>query len=335
MRTRKEIRDNLRDTTGEIQIDSLINDYINISLQEVNDPGWAFEKIGKRGYKHNWSFLRRKTTFSTVTSTEFYQLPRDLDKINHIRQTTSPVKLKFVSEELFYRFIPDPTATGNPLWYRLWEEEGLATRLSTDDTVKVVSDSTSDSSSFTVSIVGYDSNDIKTSEVLTLNGTSSVAGTITWKAGRPIRVSKSGTTTGTITISEVTSGDTILLLGKEERSPRFKIIGLYPIPSSGITITLEYYTRLRRLQNDADVPDMDEKWIWVVRLGVLTKIYQFQEPDATRTLAMQSQFERAVRSMVTADLENPDNIEHLTRHLFQRHRAGIIELADGQFGAIF
>ncbi len=243
--------------------------------------------------------------------------------------------MNFVTEDLFYRFIPDPTATGNPRFYRIWEEEGVSTRLSTDDTLKVVSDSASDGSAFTVSIVGYDSDDIKTSEVLTLDGISETSGSVTWNSGRPLRISKSGTTTGTISVKEVTAGTTILKLGKEERSPRFKIIGLYPIPSSVITITLEYYTRLRRLQNDSDVPDLDEKWIWIVRLGALTKIYQFQEPDAQRALTTQIQYARAVKSMVMADKENPDNIEHFTRHLFQRHRAGIIELSDNQFSAIF
>ena len=144
--TRGEIRGYIEKITREENIDSQINDYINQTIMEVNDPAWAFEQIATmRGYHYLWSFNRRKHTFSTVASTENYQLPRDLVEIGLIRQTSSPQKLRFMPDEIFYAYIPNPTATGNPKWYRMWEEEGVSTRLSTDDKIKVVSSSTSDS----------------------------------------------------------------------------------------------------------------------------------------------------------------------------------------------
>lgn len=334
MRTLAEIRANIADTARESQINSLIDSFINMTLQELNDPAWAFESVAVfRGYNHLWTFNKRKHTFATVASTEFYQLPRDLDKISLIRQTTSPTKLLYVPDEIFYRYIPNPTATGNPLYYRLWEEEGVSTRLATDDTLQVVSSSTADNSSFTVSVVGYDTNGIVQSESFTLNGTTAVNGTKTFDAGRPLRVSKSANTTGNITLKEKTSGTTLVILGPEERSPRFKVVGLYPIPSAAITVSLEYYTRIRQLVNAQDVPDIDEKWIWVVRLGALAKVYQYQNKAADYILTQQNLYAAGVRSMVKADMLMPDYIPVLRNH--NDFKQGLVELADNTYAFTF
>ena len=328
MRTLSEIRTNLRNTTRETQINDTIDEFINLTLQEINNPSWATD-----GYDHSWSFNRRKDTITTVTDTEFYVLPRDLDKISIIRQTESPTKLKFLTDDVFYKRVPYPTATGNPLYYRIWEEEGVAVRLSTADTLSVVSSSTADGSSISIAIVGYDSNDIKRSETINLNGTTAANGTITFSASRPLRISKSANTTGTITIKEKTAGTTLLTIGEYERSPRFKVIGFYPLPSSAISIYLEYFTRIRRVEHDAEVPDIDEKWIWVVRLGALAKIrdYQNKPNDAAVAYGM---YKAGVQSMVKSDLMIPDNLPTLKRNYFLG-RAGIVELSDDNYSAWF
>jgi len=257
MPSRKEIRDNVLNTTRQdnAQIGSLVNEYINLTLREINDPGWAF----KGEFNHLWNFLRAKTTFSTVASTTDYVMKREIDRIALIRQTNTPIKLEQITDELFFKYVPNPTATGNPRYYRIWESEGIATRLSSAEKINVVSSSTSDAGSaeLSVSIVGYSSG-ILTSETYQLNGTTSVSGTTTWDA-REIYVSKQKQTTGTITVSGNTSSTSLLTLGKEERAPKFKVLSLYPIPSSAITMYVEFYKRIRELTNDSDVPEIDEK----------------------------------------------------------------------------
>jgi len=314
LRTLSEIRSHISEVTRETQINSLIDEFINTTLSEINDPAWAFEQVQMmRGYNHLWSFNRRKNTFDTVATTETYQLPRDLDKIGLIRQTTSPTKIRYIPDEIFYRFVPYPTATGNPLYYRLWEEEGVSTVLAEADTIDFVSSSASDTSAFKVSIVGYNSAGYLQSEELSLNGLTEVTGALTYAAGKPLRISKSAKTTGYITFHEHSASATILVLGAEERSPRFKVIGLYPIPSSAITIYLEYFTRIRQLVNDTDVPDIDEKWIWVVKLGALAKTYQYQNKSIEYT-SVQALYGAGVRSMVKSDLLEPDYIPVLRSH---------------------
>ena len=308
--SRKELKDNVLDTTRQSasQIGSLVNEFINITLHEINDPAWAF---GNKDFAHKWNFLRRKTTFSTVADTSDYVLPRDVDKIALLRQTDSPTKLAQVRDEEFFELIPDPTQTGNPRWYRLWETEGVSTRLSTADTIDVVSSSASDAgdSALAVSVSGYDSNGIWRTETFQLNGTTAVTGSISF-AAREIIVQKQKDTTGTITVTENSGGTTLAVIGPDERAPKFKIATLYPIPSSAITIYLEYYTYIPELNNDSDVPLVPEKYHYAIRLGTLAKVYQYLNKEIDFA-TMQGLFSRAVKSMVAGDIAEPDIIEHL------------------------
>lgn len=334
MKTLKEIRDRVKTDTRETQLaDAMVNDYINLTMQEINDPAWAFEQVQMlKGYNHLWTFNRRKYTLTVASTTEFYQLPRDLDKIDLIRQTSSPTKLRHLPDEVFYYYQPNPTATGNPQFYRLWEEEGVEVRLSTDDMLEILS-STTDTA--TVRIVGYDTDGLLRTESLTLNGTTAVAGTITYDAGKPLRVSKSANTTGVITIREKTADTVLVKLAPTETVARFKIIGFYPIPSSTLSIYIEYYTRIRKLEGDDDVPDIDEKWLWVVRLGAMAKVYQYQ-PKETLFTSTQAMYASGVRSMVKSDMQNIDYIPVLRSNLLTQP-AGRVKLSDsvasGNYGA--
>jgi hypothetical protein len=47
----------------------------------------------------------------------FYTLPTDLDRIIDIRQQISSVKLMPVDARSFDRLLPNPTSTGNPIYY--------------------------------------------------------------------------------------------------------------------------------------------------------------------------------------------------------------------------
>lgn len=307
--SRKEIRDHILTATrqADSQIGTFINNAINQTISEINDPAWASPRGGQN---HLWSFLRRKTTFSTTSSTTDYVLPRDVDRIALVRQTTSPSKIYQIADEQFFKLVPNPTDTGNPLFYRLWEVEGVATRLAVADTIDVVSSSTSDAGSaeLALSVWGYVGG-IFQNETYTLNGTTTVSGSKTFQA-REIYVSKQKDTTGTITVTENSGGTTLVTLGPSERNPRFRVISLYPIPSSALTIYLEYYTRMNHLTADSDTPPFDRKWHYVVVLGTLSKVYQYlnKENDFATTFTV---YKNAVWSMVSADSVNYDLVEYL------------------------
>ena len=315
--TREEISDNVILTAkqDETQVESLVNDLINLTLHEINNPGWAFPR---ENFNHLWSWLRRKTSFSTTTDVSDYVLERDIDKVAIVRQTNTPIKLTQVSDELFFELIPNPTATGSPRIYRLWAIDGVSTKLSSASTLRAVSSSSSDGSSFSVTLSGYVSGRL-TTEVLTLNGSTQVSGSVSFDV-REIFASKSGKTTGNITIS-TSGGTTLVILGSEEASPRFRVMTLYPTPSSSVTIYVEYYKRIKELVNDSDVAEFDQQFHYIIRLGALSKLYQYLG-KTNDYLATHELYKQGVRAMVAADRTNPDYIEYMRRH----HREYVLNL---------
>jgi len=307
--SRKEIQTTALSRTRQsvTQLGNQVNDMINQTLNEINDPGWAFPK---KDFTHDWGFLRRKTTFTTISGTDDYVLERDIDRIALVRQTASPIKLRQIPDDRFFELIPNPTATGNPRWYRLWEYEGVATRLATADKVDIVSSSTSDAgdSTLAVTVSGYVSGIWRT-ETYALNGTTKVTGSLTFDA-REIYVSKQKDTAGVITASENSGATTLTTLGPKERAPKFRVMTLYPNPGSALTISMEYYTRMLLLENDSDVPGFDRKWHYVVLLGTIAKIYQTLNKEID-FITQQGLYSASVRAMVSADSHEPDLIDHL------------------------
>jgi hypothetical protein len=306
--SRREIVDSALNTTRQsrTQIGAIVEEFVNLTLNEINDPSWAF----KNNIIHLWNFLKRKTTLTTVSGTNDYVLPREVDKISIVRQTSTPAKLVQIPDERFFELVPNPTDTGNPLYYRLWEIDGVATRLAAADTIDVVSGSEGDSgdSTLSVSVSGYSSGLWRT-ETYQLNGVTAVSGAVTFDA-RDVFVSKQKNTTGVITVTENSGGTTLVTLAPSERSPRFKVMSLYPQPSSALTISLEFYTRIPTLDNDSDTPIFSETWHYVVRLGVLAKIYQYLNKE-TDFLTMQNTYAGAIRSMVASDSTKPDLIDYM------------------------
>src|SRR3990167_6167256 len=243
--TADEIRDNIASTIRETQVGSLLLSFINVTGLEIH-------------LFHPWSFLRRKQTFSTVTDQEDYNLDSEVDRIAVLRQISTPTRLIYVPDNIFYQVIPNPEnlSTGPPRYYRLWEETGFSTTLAADDTVYVSSSSTSDGSTFTVRIVGRNSSGEVVAETLTLNGTTSVTSSTTFDAAGLIAISKSASTTGTVTCYRTTGATVLSEMEPDNLAPRFKRVSLYPIPSSAVTMYLEYYERYRYLIHDTDIPQI-------------------------------------------------------------------------------
>lgn len=307
MKTLSELRTNIGSTVSETQVNSLIDSFINLTIAEIH----SF---------HEWTWRRRKTTFATVVSQEDYNLDEEVDGVALLRQLTSPNKLIYLPDPKFYKYVPNPEnlGTGNPEFYRLWEETGFSTQNAVAEKITAVSSSTADTSSFTVVVVGREStNNLEVSEILTLNGTTAVTSSYTYAIGGLFQCSKSAQTTGTITLKGATSSTTLSTIAPEESAPRFKRLSLYPIPSAVITMYLEYFTRPRLLVNDADVPQMDHKWIWVLREGVLAKMWEYKQNETASTQHFQI-FRNGLELMRREDLRMTDYVPCLERPFYRR-----------------
>ena len=291
-----EMTDHVAAIVRDTQIEALIERCLNLTLGEI----WTY---------HPWTFKRRKQTFSTVVSQESYQLDEEVDEIALLRQRTTPAKLLYLPDRLFYELQADPESqsSGTPRYYRLWEETGFSTNLAAAGTIYVSSSSTSDGSTFTVRIRGRNSSGEIIRETLTLNGTSNVTSSTTWAADGLMEISKSGTTTGTITCYRTTGGTTLSEIAPNESAPRFKRLSLYPIPSAVITMYMEYYERLSLLVHDTDVPQIDHKWNWLLIEGTLAKVWQYKQNVGYAELS-QRRYERGLLLMRQQDERRMDYV---------------------------
>ena len=296
MTTLKEIRDNIASTTRETQVSSLIDSFINLTGLEIH-------------LFHPWTFLRRKQTFATVTSQEDYNLDSEIDRIAVLRQITTPTRLLYIPDSHFYDVVPDPEnqSTGPSRYYRLWEETGFSTNLAADDTIYVSSSSASDTSTFTVRVVGRNSSGEVVAETLTLNGTSNVTSSTTWDAAGLMAISKSAATTGTITCYRTTGATVLSEMEPDNLAPRFKRLSLYPVPSSAVTMYLEYYERYRALVHATDVPQIDSQWAWVLREGALARMWEYKQSEQL-SLAHRAIFQQGLLQMRQQDERNVDYI---------------------------
>ena len=291
IRTLSEMRGYLqtviRDTSSAAS--SLITDSLNLSLSQLY-------------YAYPWSWKMRKTTFATVADQEEYRMDEEVDQIMLLRQRTNPLVLTYVPDRDFYRVVPNPEDRGSGVSrvYRQWEETGFTTSLAAADTIEVVSSSTADTSSFNVRVWGHDSNGIVIAETINLNGTTAATSTTTFQAATLLRVSKSANTTGVISVRRTTGSTILIRIAPTEASPRSKIIGLYPIPSAVVTMNLEYLERLQLLVADADVPQQDPQWNWVVLEGALQHLWTYKE-NPELSLASTATFLRGLNAMKQAD----------------------------------
>ena len=266
LRSRDELTDYLATIVRDTQIEGILENCLNVTLGEI----WT---------RQPWTFKRRKQTFSTVVSQENYNLDEEVEEVAFLRQRTTPAKLLYMPDDLFYKFQADPESqsSGTPKYYRRWEETGFSTNLAAADTIYVVSSSANDGSTFNVRIRGRNSSGEVVRETLTLNGTTNVTSSTTWGADGLMDISKSAATTGTISCSRTTGATLLSELAPDETSPRFLRIGLYPIPSAVITIYMEYYERLHLLTHDTDIPQIDSRWTWVILEGTLAKVWHYKQ----------------------------------------------------------
>lgn len=319
--TKSEIRSNVLETTNQeqSQIGSLVDEFINLTLNEIADPSWCYSP--RNPVSHRWSWLRRKTTISTVAAQEEYILARDIDYIASVRRPVYPYKITRMLEDDLEQLHSNPSTQGAPLIYTDWETIGSQVSLTSADTIKVVSSDADDAndSDLYITIWGKVSG-VPVIETVVLTGTSTATSTNTFDAGQ-IFISKSKDTEGTITITKTTGGATLLILTAQERGAYFKVISFYPIPSSVETITIRYYEGIRPMINDGDVPHLPTRWHHIVRIGTLAKVYQHLGKEEM-ALSTQKMYKDAVLSMITADSGKTDLIRHLKRHNPLRNTKG-------------
>lgn len=245
-------------------------------------------------------------SFNTVAAQRVYPIPKQAKiPIYDLRQKQTGVKLGFIETNVYDEKVPNDVSSGDPLLYYIENAGGVQYQpASSGETINIVSSNSADT--VKTIIQGYDTSGNYISEEVTLNGTSSVASTNTYKTVE--KISKQ-VTSGIVTYSTATI-TTVLKLGPRETQSSILQIGLYPIPSSVITIYGRAWAKIPSLVYDYDSPiGIGEDCINAIVAGAYARFMKFDPKYTQENIqSIWNVYSNEVMKIIDNDMRNPDRV---------------------------
>lgn len=242
---------------GEIktQISNMIERPDSAFLTRIT--GYVNQRYRNIAKRRPWIDLCRQIVVVENSSNNYIILPSWVWNVIDIHQTDTPVVLALQRYFNFInRHINDKSDTGNPFIATPTGRIGINVAMPSDSVITIVSSSTSDITQ-TVRVKGYDStNGNNATDSIALNGTTPVAGTVSFESavGYEPWFSKSANTVGTITIK---SGSTVIAtLGPTEPEAYYSKWTLHPQPTQANNLYLTVKKNIVALVNTEDVPEI-------------------------------------------------------------------------------
>lgn len=268
------------------------------------------EQAIRREYKSLWHkyFWREITVIdreiSVASGVDNFLIDKDIGAIVSLTEDTNDVVLQSVSARVFQLdHLLGRGSTGTPWKWTHAGSVGVGTNLTANGTVKVVSDSASDT--FTVRVHGQDTNDNYVNEQLTLNGTSAVSGSVTFKSGTLTQFSKKQLSVGTITLKD--SSDTVLEnVAPREFNSQYMRLKLVDTTDKAYTLYLTGKLRFQDMEYDEDVPRFDADEILVLH-GIASMWRDRKEHDKANWYLLEA--ERRLRDLVSEKYIQDEQIE--------------------------
>lgn len=205
-----------------------------------------------------WAFKLRRTNLALTASSNEYVLPKIVGEPLIVMSSVSPYRLTVVKEDTFDKFVPNPQASGNPEFVRLFEMTGAENQPSSASVISVASNSASDTTQ-KILIKGFVNGEIDYEE-LSLSGISTVSTTKLFS--EIYAISKSDDTAGKITITA--GATTIGTLSTQERVLRLRKLRFYPAPGSAITMTIKHLALPPLLTHAYEDTEIPVRWDYVV-----------------------------------------------------------------------
>jgi hypothetical protein len=216
--------------------------------------------------------LIHRVPLSTVDSQRVYFMddfiPGTIDSI--VDETNSQVLVQ-EDEETLLIWDNERDDTGSVTHYSLDGVTNYEDQPSAASTIDIVSSSASDTTQ-KVRIKGVVGGAINY-ELLTLNGTSTVTGTLSFS--EVLQITKDNTTVGAITVSDTTGSDTLALIPRFRYASEYQRINFYPVPDGVATLSVRGYRRPLDLINDEDIPDLPENFHELVILGMQARAHEY------------------------------------------------------------
>lgn len=206
--------------------------------------------------EENWKFMLwpRYETFSTVAGQRIYSLHQEYLRPYIFRNTTRNVPLTETPARNINPLGVDYNQDVDSDRFSLWGRSPFLAQPSSASVVTIVSSSASDTTAAKAITVLGDTTDGMRTDVITPNGTSSVAGTVSFT--QLLGVSKGAAWAGTLTCTSNSAAVTNLKLFSTEYGRSYPQIEMLSLPSAGETIQYRFFRKPRDLSADNDITDI-------------------------------------------------------------------------------
>lgn len=255
-----------------------------ISSRISNWAYWATTRILATPYNFWWN--QDKQDLTTVDGTAEYYLSYrcNPNKLFYFFDTTlQNGTIDKVDLEKIYKYDSTPTDEGDPINWALVGNYGVQAD-NDNSVVTVVSSLTSDVSQ-TVCVHGK-SSDVDVVEELSLNGTTSVSGSITFDENSIWQVTLNTECVGYITVTTTgTSTTTIAQIPSGQKRIQCPKIRLWRVPSDARTLSYIFGKNPLKTTKDSDIIDLPDEAFDCLLTGVLHLAHKNNgDIDYSRTL---------------------------------------------------
>lgn len=277
-----EVGANIQDTSS--QMATVIGRFLNRRLRD------ALQRI-------HYDPTRLDYSFSTTAGTRDYLMPDDFEHEVYVYDSTNKKTLAPINYQQYIDNYASDTTTQDISDYYLVYDDLVHTQPTSAGTVAVVSTSTSDTSQ-KVRVKGIVSS-VEDTEEVTLNGTSSVAGTKSFT--RILSVSIDSSCAGKVTVTR--GSDTAAIFRPGDKTMRLKKMRLVRTPSAVATIEVIYKMAFLPLINGQDYPPVEISDILAIGAEADGWRYKRQFDKAT---AMDYEYERKIEEYLFTQETRPN-----------------------------
>lgn len=200
--------------------------------------------------------LETEIFFSSVANQRKYYLPIEFNKILSVLDLTNNRELYILSEAQLESFDPDRSESGTPSHFSIFGYSWVKAQPTSASAVSIVSSSTSD----TVEKVRINGkvNGVEDTEILTLNGTTTVTGTKSFT--EIFSIVKASTTVGKITATSNSGAVTLTEIAPGELHSEYQPLDLWPLADGAFSYRVRGHRRPRKMINDQDFPDLPSSY---------------------------------------------------------------------------
>lgn len=204
-------------------------------------------------------FMRMEATVSTVVGQREYTLSPLFDKpIVFFNEATKATLIETPprnQEDERLDLSSTPTGTAEQFYFSGYAP--VKNQPTSASVITAVSDNGADiGSNYQVAVKGINTTGDIIVDVLTLNGSTPVVGTHSFQAGGILAVTKSGATSGNVTLTSNSGTVTLLTLTPNELGKQYRKFRLLSTPSTKENILYRFYRKPIYLVNNYDVPDI-------------------------------------------------------------------------------